>query len=131
MDGGTVWNVNVASAINGCLTKVDTLEQIIVDVLICTPHVMETAVPGKTIDNFLRGRNIRKWYSNADGIQTAIAAFPGVNWRYLIMEQDPYKGKAELDFNSDATWPSQVQGREQSKEVLAYGPGYGFDSYIW
>lgn len=35
MDGGTVWNVNIDSAIEQCLKKVDTFEQITLDVLIC------------------------------------------------------------------------------------------------
>ena len=36
MDGGTVWNVNISSAINGCLTKVDDESKITVDILICS-----------------------------------------------------------------------------------------------
>lgn len=35
MDGGTVWNVNIDSAIQGCLNKGFKEEQIIVDVFLC------------------------------------------------------------------------------------------------
>ena len=35
MDGGTVWNVNLNSAIEQCMTIVDNYEDIIVDVAIC------------------------------------------------------------------------------------------------
>ena len=37
----------------------------------------------------------------------------------------------ELNFNPEVTWPLQVQGRDQALEVIAYGPGYGFDKFIW
>lgn len=40
-------------------------------------------------------------------------------------------GMGELDFDNDVTWPLQLQGREKAIEVLAYGPGYGFDSFVW
>ena len=35
MDGGTVWNVNLNSAIDQCMEIVDSYEDIIVDVAIC------------------------------------------------------------------------------------------------
>ena len=35
MDGGTVWNVNLSSAIDQCMEIVDNYEDIIVDVAIC------------------------------------------------------------------------------------------------
>lgn len=36
MDGGTVWNTNLATAIQRCEELVDDHSQIIVDVIICT-----------------------------------------------------------------------------------------------
>ena len=58
MDGGTIWNANISSAIEGCLTKVDTLEQIVVDVMICTadPPPDYDPTTGNSIDEFLRKR---------------------------------------------------------------------------
>jgi len=31
-----------------------------------------------------------------------------------------------LDFTNSTTWPGQINGREEAKKALAYGPGYGF-----
>lgn len=36
VDGGTIWNTNMSSAVKGCLSKGYTEEQIVVDVMICT-----------------------------------------------------------------------------------------------
>ena len=35
MDGGTVWNTNLATAINRCREQVDSDEDIIMDVIVC------------------------------------------------------------------------------------------------
>lgn len=68
MDGGTTWNVNISSAINGCLSMVDDESKITVDILICDdPSVQDYSV-GTTIDNFLRRRAISKYHSGRDAI---------------------------------------------------------------
>lgn len=36
MDGGTVWNVNIGSAIQGCLEIVDDISKITIDIVFCT-----------------------------------------------------------------------------------------------
>lgn len=35
MDGGTIWNINIDSAIKECLKIVDDPADIIVDILVC------------------------------------------------------------------------------------------------
>ena len=57
-------------------------------------------------------------------------AFPNVNWRYLIEEENALGDLKMLNFDYDVTWPLQVQGRAQAIDVLAYGPGYGFDKLV-
>ena len=42
MDGGTVWDVNVQSAVNQCLEIVDDESDIIVDVLVCSSSTRPT-----------------------------------------------------------------------------------------
>lgn len=42
IDGGTVWDVNISSAINGCLDLVDDQTKITVDILICGNSEMKT-----------------------------------------------------------------------------------------
>jgi hypothetical protein len=59
MDGGTTWNLNISSAVNGCLTMVDDESKITIDVLICgggDHWDSSQRMGGSTIDNYLRGR---------------------------------------------------------------------------
>ena len=53
MDGGTVWDVNVDSAIEQCLEIVDSVEDIIIDVAICGyTHMRGHPVSGNAMTNF-------------------------------------------------------------------------------
>lgn len=133
MDGGTVWNVNIISAIEGCQGKGYTNEQIVVDVLICNAPAMIEKLdkpPKNSMDAFMRQRAISKYHNGLDSIGTQIRAYPGVQWRYLIDQVDGYTGLNELKFDSEITWPLQESGRAQSLEVLDYGFGYGFNDYF-
>jgi hypothetical protein len=85
MDGGTVWNVNADSAIQGCLSKGFNENQIIVDVLICDLIEIDSISEIKhTFGNWRRGRKIRGYYSSTDEISTYLAAYPHAHWRYLF-----------------------------------------------
>jgi hypothetical protein len=69
MDGGTVWNTNLVSAVNKCLEVVDSKSKIVVDIAICghaeLPAYNHT---DNTIGNFLRYREIKSYYSKLDDI---------------------------------------------------------------
>ena len=57
MDGGTVWNTNLVSAVERCMELVDDKSKIIVDIAICghTEIAAETET-GNTLNNILRHR---------------------------------------------------------------------------
>lgn len=55
MDGGTVWNTNLGSAINRCLEVVDDESQIVVDIVMCGgSHLDKVKETGNTIENYMR-----------------------------------------------------------------------------
>jgi hypothetical protein len=61
MDGGTTWNVNIASAIHGCLDMVGGDQtKVTVDVLICSASDLPSVETdtGSVIENLLRRRAI-------------------------------------------------------------------------
>ena len=69
MDGGTVWNTNLASAVDRCLELVDSKSQIIIDVAICQHTSLDkTNSTSNTISNFLRYWNIRKAAKELDDV---------------------------------------------------------------
>ena len=118
MDGGTVYNVNMNSAIEQCLEVVDDESKITIDLFVCGPEpepIEETGI-AKTLSNMMRSRSIRSDYGSTNTIVDALRAHPNINYRYLIYESadTQLSGLSELEFDGDKTWPLQVQGRRDA-----------------
>ena len=126
MDGGTVWDVNIDSAINQCLEIVDSEEDIIVDVAICG-YSQRTGDPvsKNAMENFMSGRDERDFYENTNSIQASLDAYPGVQKRYYFQGAEfGYHGCVvpnDLDFNNSTTWCLQEAGRQDAKDMLEIG----------
>ena len=120
MDGGTVYNINVESAIQQCLDVVDDESKIILDVLICGDAV--APVEGKsdkyTWENFLRAHSLSSYYNGSNDLAQSMKTHPNVNWRYTIQQEDSLGGLNEIHFEGDLTWPIQEKGREQAQSAL-------------
>jgi len=102
MDGGTVWNVNIDSAIQGCLEKVDSLDKITIDIFSCGVDILATETNASTSakGNYDRHKTIYSYYSGTSEIASHMKAYPTVNWRYYIQEQGALGGTAEIDFRN-------------------------------
>ena len=70
MDGGTVWDVNVDSAINQCLEIVDSEEDIILDIAICewAPHKHGYDISQNAVTNFQNARSERDFYTTTNSL---------------------------------------------------------------
>jgi hypothetical protein len=121
MDGGTIYNVDVESAINQCREVVDDDADIIVDIAICDNYYLATkSKPARTaLFEFFRGHTIHSYYTSSDLIADAKRAHPDVNWRSVFYEREgKLSGAQELDFRNSTTWPAQEQGRKDAKNFL-------------
>jgi len=120
MDGMTISNINVQSAIDRCMEIVDDHSKITIDVLLCG----EAAPPeswdkvGNSWSNFFRYRSLHKYYNGSDAIQQIVAANPRINWRNTIFQSQSLSGLKELTFENDVTWPMQELGRQQAQDAL-------------
>lgn len=90
MDGGTIYNVDVWSAINQCLEVVEDESDIIVDIAICDNYALgsEEKLGKNSFSEFFRGRSIKNYYSSSNEIADAKRAYPNVNWRSLFFEKE-------------------------------------------
>ena len=85
MDGGTIWDVNVDSAVNACLNMGYSQEDIIIDTLVCSYTEMPTETDvGNTVNNFAQSFHIHGALNNGDAIAEQERAYPNVNYRYYI-----------------------------------------------
>jgi len=91
MDGGTVYNTNVNSAILQCLEVVDDESKITIDVFICDAQD-DVAIPddptSKTIANILRSQSIGQAFSGVNNLSNAMRAHPDINYRYLVYQDE-------------------------------------------
>lgn len=65
----------------------------------------------KTIGNFMRARDISYQFSNSNSIAQAMRAYPDVNWRYIMQQENANSGIPQIRFNGEYTWPLQEAGR--------------------
>ena len=90
--------------------------------MICgDPELTPIEKSGTTIPNYLRKRSWKSYYMGMNAITSEMRAYPHVDYRYLFQQKEGTSGTDELLFNNATTWPLQVSGREQAKEVIACG----------
>jgi len=128
MDGGTVYNTNLVSAVEKCLELVDSPTKIIMDIVICGhAEIDPIETPGNTITNFMRYRAIKKYDHSLDDVLEFQKTEPLVNYRYLVIPSIPLKaGLAELDFSPEATTPMVELGKQDAQNIVSLGKGKAF-----
>lgn len=83
MDGGTVWNVNVSSAINQCKDMGASNEEIVIDVVVCG-ELNNISPNGNSVANWKAARSISERYRSSDSLAAAVRAADGVTLRYYF-----------------------------------------------
>ena len=120
MDGGTVYNINLDSAIEQCMEIVDDESKITIDILICgsnaDPEIWDKA--GNSWSNYFRARDLHKFYNGCDDISHTMQGHPKINYRYTLVQEESLSGFDELSFGSEKTWPMQELGRQQAQDAL-------------
>ena len=105
MDGGTVWNVNLMTAVDQCLEIVDDYADIIVDVAVCSYDELPGGTPDKNaIKNWKLASSISDYYNGSNSLYAQAQAYPGLDIRYYFQERNSCPGAGGLDFNNSTTW---------------------------
>ena len=125
MDGGSVWNTNIVSAIKRCREIVDDDSKIILDIVICdAAHVDYITNTTNTISNFYRFKDIKNSVNSLSDIVEFQRAYPGVNFRHFVQPTEPLKGNGinMINFdNATCTYDMQMQGRKDGKVAVNSG----------
>jgi len=79
MDGGTVYNTNLVSAINRCKEIVDDDSKIILDIVVCSSYELPEWKDRKNaMSNYLRFQDAKTHNDNVADIVEFKEAFPNV-----------------------------------------------------
>jgi hypothetical protein len=85
MDGGTVQNINILSAVTQCNKMGFEDKDIIIDTMICgNPGIEPIEKSGKTISNVMRSFKMGMANNGMNGYKDQMHAHPDVEWRYVI-----------------------------------------------
>lgn len=122
MDGGVVWNMDVASAVTKCRQLVDSDSKIVLDIIDLDCDNLEVAEwkkSGNAIENYLRFRKISKRYQLEDNELEVNWAFPEVHYRYLIApRKDLDRAYQELSLEPSLIRKLINQGMEDALEAI-------------
>ena len=66
-----------------------------------------------------------------DTLAKAFAAYPKIQFRYILKQRDGFSGKDELNMDGDFTWPAQLSGRTDAQNALAGVDGANVRDYIY
>lgn len=130
MDGGTIWNTNLVTAVERCKWEVGADEKdITIDIIICGHKEVKGMKGDKNAySNYLGFKSINDYYSGIADINEFRQAYPHVNFRYFVQPDHDAGGGplSMLDFKNSSTWAQQEMGRSDGHRALKMGEGYMF-----
>ena len=130
MDGGSVWNTNLVSAVQRCREIVDDDSKITVDIIVCGqgPKIGPWKNEGKAVGNYLRFKEIKDYYDGSADIWRFMQAYPKVNFRYYVEPSGSLPSGLDIIKvdNKTVTWPCQVMGRKDGANAVNQGEGVSF-----
>ena len=87
MDGGTIWNLNLVSAVQRCQNEIGAVNEsdITIDLIICGNNKLNGWEDRNNgYENYMRWKAINDYHSGLDDIFEFKQAFPDVNFRYFV-----------------------------------------------
>jgi hypothetical protein len=115
MDGGTIWDANISSAVKQCNAMGATNEEITVDLVVCMNKNSHGGPVNNSIKAFIKAQAIHWYYRGMNSITAEELGAPGVNFRYYFQELITTCGNSDvLNFDGDYTWCLQEAGRQDA-----------------
>ena len=123
MDGGTIWNVNIASAVEQCKKMGFEEKDIIMDIFITEVHELPEPIThtGHTLANYIRRWDWFIYYNGLDAIKAQMRSHPDVTYRHVVEQKERLSGLDEIKFDNATTWQAQEWGRQAAKNLIECG----------
>lgn len=103
MDGGTVWNTNMVSAVEKCRKMGFKDDDILLDILLLNQPELSQADRKKnmtTISNYFRRREIKDYYDTLSDVESFRRAEPNIDIRNLFIPSVPLaSGLSKMSFD--------------------------------
>ena len=132
MDGGSVWNTNLISAVNKCMEIVgNDQSKIVMDIIILgQDRLNSTDKTSNSLGNYLRYRDIKNFNKQAADVMEFSEAYPNITYRYFFMSSKPLtSGTDEINFAPEIIQPMIQMGKDDAKTVVEQGIGKSFEKF--
>jgi predicted acylesterase/phospholipase RssA len=129
VDGGSIWNIDIPSAVRRCKEVVDNDEDIIVDMILCGSNPPVSG-PKKDLSKFSalshyqRAQEIKSFYDTMNKVERGMSLFPQVNFRYIVSPSESLSASSNpipLDFSTDHLNKCFDIGRKDAKNAVKLG----------
>ena len=129
IDGGTVWNLDVASAIRRCKEVVEDDSDIIVDMILAGSNgsvldkdTKKELAEMTALEHYMRGQEIKDFYNIMSDYKSTVKLFPKVDFRYLAFPSKKLStGVIPLNFNREQIDICFEAGKQDSAIAIELG----------
>jgi len=125
-DGSAIYDIDIASAVNKCLAKGYTHDEITVDIIMTSSSTLDfvDTTQFNSIEMGLRFLKIARYYGTMDGFLRAKFAYPTVNFRYAISPSSALPHNSNpLSLNSDDMLAMYKLGMNDALVAISKGVG--------
>jgi len=131
MDGGTVWNTNLISAVDKCKALGHPDSDIILDLILCdSKSISDIGDTGNALNNFLRYYSIQSYYNGMNDILEFKKTRPNIQYRYMIIPTGALANGLDLiNFNPTTIKPMIELGKKDAATAMAMGEGVSFELF--
>lgn len=125
IDGGVIWNQDIASAVRRCREIVDSDKDIILDMVLCGNHKIDRKDDIKTYSTFqhlMRGNELASFYNGMGDYNSSLELYPDVNFRYFIVPSENINsGLLPLNFNQAQIDQCFRVGKKDAENAVKLG----------
>jgi hypothetical protein len=108
IDGGSVWNLNLATAIQRCQEIVDDDSQITLDIIDCftsSAPAYEGKDKRRALDNYNRYFDLKNYHTGIADTAEVMMEFPKVNYRHYVMPSQTLPTMSIMDGTNSTCTP--------------------------
>lgn len=129
VDGGSIWNIDIPSAVRRCKEVVDNDEDIIIDMILCGSNPPVSG-PKKDLSKFSalshyqRAQEIKSFYDTMNKVERAMSLFPQVNFRYIVSPSESLSASSNpipLDFSKNHLNKCFDVGKKDARNAVKLG----------
>jgi len=130
VDGGSLWNIDIPTAVRRCREVVDDDKDIIVDAILCGSNPPVSPPKGElkkysALSHYRRAGEIKGFYDTMNKLDSALFNYPDVEFRYVIGPSESLSTSSNpipLDFSKSHLDKCFEVGKKDARNAVKMDP---------